>query len=109
MISGGGIGGLTLAVALSKYEHIEVVLYEGATSFREVGVGFGVWPRERNLQFTSYTNQPVFKGAWKVLVKLGLEEELLKIAEGAPTEELGALAFLSLILVVAKVPFSAFF
>lgn len=46
--SGAGIGGLTCAVALSKYSDIEVNVYEAATRFGEVGAGLGLFPRELN-------------------------------------------------------------
>lgn len=45
MSSGGGIGGLTCALALSQYGDIDVDIYEGASRFAEVGAGFGLWPR----------------------------------------------------------------
>ncbi|EIW82784.1 FAD/NAD(P)-binding domain-containing protein [Coniophora puteana RWD-64-598 SS2] len=60
-IVGGGVGGTTLAVALSKYEDIAVDVYERAAHFSEVGAGVGLWPRP-----------------FKVLKKLGLGDELLK-------------------------------
>ncbi|KAG2353996.1 FAD/NAD(P)-binding domain-containing protein [Suillus spraguei] len=44
-ICGGGVGGLTLAVALSRHQDIAVDVYEAAQSFREIGAGVGVWPR----------------------------------------------------------------
>jgi salicylate hydroxylase len=43
--SGGGVGGLTLALALSQYPDIVVDVYEAAQSFYEIGAGFGIWPR----------------------------------------------------------------
>lgn len=43
--SGGGVGGLTLAVALSRYQDIAIDVYEAAQSFCEIGAGVGVWPR----------------------------------------------------------------
>lgn len=62
-ICGGGVGGLTLAVALSRYPDIVVDVYEAAQSFYEIGAGFGIWPR-----------------AFKVLQKLGynFEQQLLQ-------------------------------
>jgi 2-polyprenyl-6-methoxyphenol hydroxylase-like FAD-dependent oxidoreductase len=39
------VGGLTLAVALSRYPDITVDVYEAAQSFREIGAGVGIWPR----------------------------------------------------------------
>lgn len=46
MYSGAGIGGLTCAVALSKYPDIQVDVYEAATKFGEIGAGVAVFPRE---------------------------------------------------------------
>ncbi|KAG1737807.1 hypothetical protein EDB19DRAFT_1895769 [Suillus lakei] len=62
-ICGGGVGGLTLAVALSRYPDIVVDVYEAAQSFYEIGAGFGIWPR-----------------TFKVLRKLGpdFEQQLLQ-------------------------------
>ncbi|PPQ92631.1 hypothetical protein CVT25_007710, partial [Psilocybe cyanescens] len=59
---GGGIGGLTLAVALSRMrleEHIQVDIYESAPELTQIGAGITFWPR-----------------AWKILGKLGLESAL---------------------------------
>ncbi|KAI0365439.1 FAD/NAD(P)-binding domain-containing protein [Pilatotrama ljubarskyi] len=48
-IVGGGIAGLTLAVALGHYENraspIEVHLYEAGPEITTVGAGISVWPR----------------------------------------------------------------
>ncbi|KAG2066961.1 hypothetical protein BDR04DRAFT_1105802 [Suillus decipiens] len=44
-ICGGGVSGLTLAVALSRYQDIAVDVYEATQSYREIGAGIGVWPR----------------------------------------------------------------
>ncbi|EIW82794.1 salicylate hydroxylase [Coniophora puteana RWD-64-598 SS2] len=60
-IVGGGVGGITLAVALSKYPDIAVDIYERASQFAEVGAGVSCWPRP-----------------FKVLKKLGLGDALLK-------------------------------
>ncbi|KAG0699388.1 hypothetical protein DFH29DRAFT_48317 [Suillus ampliporus] len=62
-ICGGGVGGLTLAVALSRYPDIIVDVYEAAQSFYEIGAGVGIWPR-----------------AFKVLRKFGpdFERQLLQ-------------------------------
>lgn len=67
--SGGGIGGLTLAVALSHSPDIEIDVYEAAREFAEVGAGVGVWQR-----------------AWKILAKLGLEEDLAQVAFVPPLD-----------------------
>jgi len=48
--SGGGVGGLTLAVTLSKYPDIEVEVFEAARQFTEVGAGVGIWPRAFKVQ-----------------------------------------------------------
>ena len=47
--SGGGIGGLLLAVSLSKYPDIQVDVYEAAKVFSEIGAGIGLWPRSRDI------------------------------------------------------------
>jgi len=46
LLSGAGIGGLTLAVALMRYSDIDVEIFEGAKHIGEVGAGIGVYPRE---------------------------------------------------------------
>ena len=66
-LSGGGVGGLACAVALTRYPDIQVDIYEAAREFTEVGAGVGVWPR-----------------AWKVVEDLGLDQELGKVAVVAP-------------------------
>ena len=43
--SGGGIGGLTLAIALSKYPDIRVAVYESATKITTAGAGIGLGMR----------------------------------------------------------------
>jgi hypothetical protein len=67
--SGGGIGGLTCAIALSKYPDLKVDVYEAASRFAEVGTGFAVWPRP-----------------WKVLESLGLGPDLLQATDLKPTD-----------------------
>jgi 2-polyprenyl-6-methoxyphenol hydroxylase-like FAD-dependent oxidoreductase len=42
-IAGGGVGGLTAAIALGQRGH-DVLLYEKTTSFSEVGAGLSLWP-----------------------------------------------------------------
>ncbi|PCH44584.1 salicylate hydroxylase [Wolfiporia cocos MD-104 SS10] len=69
-ICGGGVGGLTCAVALSRYPDIQVNIYEAASKFAEVGAGIGMWPR-----------------AWKVMDALGLSTELSNVAISAPVHE----------------------
>ncbi|KAI0352415.1 FAD/NAD(P)-binding domain-containing protein [Trametes cingulata] len=62
-IVGGGIAGLTLAVALGHYENraspIEVHLYEAGPEITTVGAGISVWPR-----------------TWSVMRHLDLYEQL---------------------------------
>ncbi|KAG1753444.1 hypothetical protein EDB19DRAFT_2035323 [Suillus lakei] len=71
-ICGGGVGGLTLAVALSRYQDIAIDVYEAAQTFCEIGAGVGVWPR-----------------AFRVLRKFGpdLEQQLLQRCGYEYTEE----------------------
>lgn len=71
-ICGGGVGGLTLAVALSRYQDIAIDVYEAAQSFCEIGAGVGVWPR-----------------AFRVLRKFGpeFEQQLLQRCGYEYTEE----------------------
>ena len=49
--SGGGIGGLTLAVALSKFHDIDVTIYEAAQKLTEVGAGLGLFTRSSEPYF----------------------------------------------------------
>ncbi|KIK50757.1 hypothetical protein GYMLUDRAFT_147374, partial [Collybiopsis luxurians FD-317 M1] len=57
---GGGVGGLTCAVALKNCPDIEIDLYEQAAQIAEIGAGITIWPR-----------------TWDVLKSLGLEGDLL--------------------------------
>lgn len=43
-IVGGGIGGVCTAIALLKYPHIDVQVYEAASSFGEIGAGVSIGP-----------------------------------------------------------------
>jgi salicylate hydroxylase len=40
-IIGGGIGGVVLGIALSKYPHIRFTIYESRAAFGEIGAGIG--------------------------------------------------------------------
>ena len=73
-LSGGGIGGLTLASALSKSPDISVDVYEAASQFTEIGAGISVWWRAR-----------------QVLKLLGLEEDIIHLLPFRPSEDLGEL------------------
>lgn len=65
--SGGGIGGITLAIALShSAPHVEVDIYESASAFGMVGAGIGMWPR-----------------VWDALKAIGLKDELDRYAASA--------------------------
>ncbi|EEB94045.1 hypothetical protein MPER_07213 [Moniliophthora perniciosa FA553] len=43
-ICGAGIGGLTCALALSKFPDIEIDVYESAGKLAEIGAGIGLFP-----------------------------------------------------------------
>lgn len=43
--SGGGIGGLSFAFALTRYDDIEIDVYEAAAVFKDIGAGIGIWGR----------------------------------------------------------------
>ncbi|KAI0923676.1 hypothetical protein AcW1_006568 [Taiwanofungus camphoratus] len=69
-ICGGGVGGLACAVALSRYEDIQIDIYEAAEKFAEIGAGIGMWPR-----------------TWKIMRKLGIDTDLAKVAIVAPDSQ----------------------
>lgn len=58
-IVGGGPGGLSSAIALSKLSHTQVTVYEQATELREIGAGIQI----------GYN-------CWKVLELLGAEADV---------------------------------
>ena len=74
LISGGGIGGLTLAFALSKSPDISVDVYEAASKFTEIGAGITLWWRTR-----------------QVLKSLGLEEDVIRLLTVPPGQDRGEL------------------
>lgn len=43
-VVGGGIGGVCLTIGLLKYPHINVHVYEAASSFGEIGAGVAFGP-----------------------------------------------------------------
>ena len=62
IIAGGGIGGLTLALALER-RGIACRVFESAPAIKSIGVGVNILPH-----------------ASKQLVELGLEDALAKVA-----------------------------
>ncbi|KAF4308427.1 salicylate hydroxylase [Botryosphaeria dothidea] len=48
-IVGGGPGGLSTAIALSKIPNVDVTIYEQANSLREVGAGISIGPNSWNV------------------------------------------------------------
>lgn len=74
LLSGGGVGGLTLASALSKSPDIRIDVYEAASKFTEIGAGIGVWWRTR-----------------QVLKYLGLEEDIVRLLSFRPGQDRGKL------------------
>jgi salicylate hydroxylase len=74
LLSGGGIGGLTLAFALSKSSDISVDVYEAASKFTEIGAGITLWWRTR-----------------QVLKSLGLEEDVIRLLTVPPGQDRGEL------------------
>ncbi|KIJ55835.1 hypothetical protein M422DRAFT_240459 [Sphaerobolus stellatus SS14] len=67
-ICGAGIGGLSFALGLSRYDDIEIHIYEAAEKFKEIGAGIGIWGR-----------------AITVLGRWGLDEKARRISS-APAE-----------------------
>ncbi|KAI0930204.1 hypothetical protein AcV5_006981 [Taiwanofungus camphoratus] len=70
--SGGGIGGLCLAVSLLKFPDVQVDIYEAAGRFQEIGAGVMIWSR-----------------TWRILSLLGMASEFSKIAHAPPDESPG--------------------
>ncbi|KAF9260343.1 FAD/NAD(P)-binding domain-containing protein [Marasmius fiardii PR-910] len=66
-IIGGGIGGLTCAIALRNCKDIQVDLYEAAAELSEIGAGITVWPR-----------------TWGLLRALGLDQALMNCLTDPP-------------------------
>jgi hypothetical protein len=81
LLSGGGVGGLTLAYALSKSPDICIDVYEAASKFTEIGAGIGVWWRTR-----------------QVLKSLGLEEDVIRLLTFRPGQDRGELEEYSVIV-----------
>ncbi|KAL0956347.1 hypothetical protein HGRIS_002497 [Hohenbuehelia grisea] len=71
-ICGGGISGLCLAVALCRFSHIKVDVYEAAEQFKEIGAGVMIWSR-----------------TWRILQLLGLADAFSKVAHAPPDGTMG--------------------
>lgn len=71
-LSGGGIGGLTLAAVLHKYckEDIQIDMYEAKDKFAEIGAGISLW-----------------RGPWAIMQLLGFDKALEKVVGGPPDEK----------------------
>jgi len=70
--SGSGIGGLALAVALSRLgvdREVEVDIYEATTKLAQVGAGITLWPR-----------------GWEILEQLGVAATLA-VHDSVPADE----------------------
>ena len=72
LLSGGGVGGLTLAFALSRSPNIRVDVYEAASKFTEIGAGIVIQWRIR-----------------QILTCLGLEEDIFRLLPSRPGEDKG--------------------
>ncbi|TDL26535.1 salicylate hydroxylase [Rickenella mellea] len=75
-IIGGGIGGLTAAIALSKRTDIQVDVYETAHKYTEIGAGVRLRRR-----------------SWHVMRALGLEEPLSQLVDVTSEDERAAFTF----------------
>jgi FAD-dependent urate hydroxylase len=71
IVGGGGIGGLTAAIALRRVG-VEAVVFERAAALRKIGAGISLWPN-----------------AMKALAKLGLHDAVLAV--GRPLRPRGQL------------------
>ncbi|KAG6836352.1 hypothetical protein H0H93_008908 [Arthromyces matolae] len=67
--SGGGVGGLTFAVAMAQHPDVQIEIFEAAAEFSPVGAGIGLWPR-----------------AWKALVALGIQG-LDQVSSSKPSDD----------------------
>ena len=81
LLSGGGIGGLTLAYALSKSPDIRVDIYEAASKFTEMGAGIGMYWRTR-----------------EILKSLDLEDDAIRLLTFRPGQDRGELWHATVVL-----------
>lgn len=75
LYSGGGLGGLIAARAISEFvglDKVELDVYEATTKMTEIGAGIVIWPR-----------------TWELLKRIGLEERLTKLLPAPPTSDPG--------------------
>ncbi|KFF49587.1 salicylate hydroxylase [Gammaproteobacteria bacterium MFB021] len=66
-IVGGGIGGVALAIGLSRHEDLDVTLFESAKAFSEIGAGVSFGPN-----------------AVRAIEQLKLGEAYSRVADGSP-------------------------
>ncbi|KAF9010481.1 FAD/NAD-P-binding domain-containing protein [Cyathus striatus] len=71
-ICGGGIGGLCLALALSRHAHLQVDIYEATQRFKEIGAGVMIWSR-----------------TWRILELMGLAPAFSLVAHASPDGSMG--------------------
>jgi len=65
-IIGGGVGGLTLAVALQHNPHLRVNVYERATELKEIGAVIGLGPNGlRTLEKFGVTDVLTDEAGWR--------------------------------------------
>ncbi|KAH7915889.1 hypothetical protein BJ138DRAFT_1122229 [Hygrophoropsis aurantiaca] len=62
-ISGGGIGGLMLALTIGRYSDVPIDLYEAQSEITTVGAGISIWRR-----------------TMEIMQELGLDEDIAKVA-----------------------------
>ncbi|KIL58547.1 hypothetical protein M378DRAFT_27484 [Amanita muscaria Koide BX008] len=78
-IIGAGLGGLTLASAITSMDEdrkIEVDVYEAAPKLAEIGAGISLWPR-----------------TYQLLSKIGLRDEVLRHCDGEQAKKDPSLVF----------------
>ena len=73
-IIGGGIGGLSLAIGLLKYQHMSVAIYEAASCFDEIGAGVGFGPNA--IQAMQLLHPKIYEGFQAISTTNGWESKL---------------------------------
>lgn len=80
----------SLKVALSRYPDIEVQIFEAAEKLAEIGAGIGLFGRKYgSVVDNNSVAEHTRLGAWEVIKKLGLEEDLLALTDLRPSQEPG--------------------